>query len=213
MKEKMTSIITNSETMSKGLDDKRIAEALESFGYNEEKRARFRQKLTRAKELVYSQTIERQQMLNANQEFFDKRLVVDKVIKNDVRLCSMMFTVNPGLASNLPAFLSINSYGIWYNGYMTFYKGLLSNSVALNILAECKFTEDKIKDRIAMLEEVNDLNAARGVEKGEAEAATIERDNAVADLYDERRRIREFARQALGADSQLLEIIGMKVAR
>ncbi len=213
MKEKIPSIITNSEIMSKGLDDKRIAEAIEGFGYDKEKITRFRQKLSKAKESIYSQTIERQQMLNANQEFFDKRLAVDKVIKNDVRLCSMMFTVNPGLASTLPAFLSINSYSVWYNGYMTFYKGLLSNSVALNILAECKFTADKIKDRIAVLEEVNGLNAARGIEKGESEAATIERDNAVADLYDERRRIREFARQALGSDSQLLEIIGMKVAR
>ncbi|MBU0473814.1 MAG: hypothetical protein KKF62_06580 [Bacteroidetes bacterium] len=99
----------------------------------------------------------------------------------------------------------------WISQAKQFYLNALSDSTVLAKLAAYGITQEKLEAGKALLEETEVKNASQEKEKGEAQQATKERDNAADDLFEWLADFTVIARIALEEKPQLLEKLGIFV--
>lgn len=97
----------------------------------------------------------------------------------------------------------------WLLQTNTFYTNLLSDETLKIKLAMFGITEEKLNAAKLLIDDVETANANHKREKGEAEQATRERDEAIEILDDWISDYKAIAKIALAAKSQLLENLGI----
>lgn len=128
-----------------------------------------------------------------------------------IKLARVIFKNNPGIATQL----GLNgqrkrSLSGWLLQAQQFYTNALNSAEVLNGFAEYGITEDKLKAAQTETLAVEAANAAQEQEKGEAQDATQQRDQAIDLLDDWLSDFIAIARIALEDRPQLLEVLGIQ---
>lgn len=97
----------------------------------------------------------------------------------------------------------------WIGQAKQFYLNTLADTAVLDKMAAFGMTQAKLEAGKALLEQTEAANAAQEKEKGEAQQATLERDNAVEQLEEWLSDFIAIARIALEEKPQLLEQLGI----
>jgi hypothetical protein len=189
-----------------------IAAALEAYGYDAATLAEGQALLDTARDLYDAQIREYGEQHAATQAFVDASEAADKVYGDHRRLAKLAFKSDAQRQTDL----HLNehkprAFNPWYQQARHFYTALLADSEAQTALARFNVTADDLSAAQAQVEGVASLNNAQEQEKGEAQAATQERDAAIEALDDWLADFRVVARIALEDDPQLMEALHMGV--
>jgi hypothetical protein len=187
-----------------------IAAALEAYGYDAATLAEGQALLDTARDLYDAQIREYGEQHAATQAFVDASEAADKVYGDHRRLAKLAFKNDAQRQTDL----HLNqhkprAFNPWYQQARHFYTALLADSDAQTALARFNVTADDLSAAQAQVEGVASLNNAQEQEKGEAQAATQERDAAIEALDDWLADFRVVARIALEDDPQLMEALHM----
>lgn len=101
------------------------------------------------------------------------------------------------------------SFSGWLAQARQFYAGLAAKPALASKLVEYGITSAKLQEARAALDELETLNQAQETERGEAQAVTVARDQAIDDLGEWMADFRKVARVALDDNPQLLEELGI----
>jgi len=211
MQNSVSETMTNCGIVVNSLNNAEIKSALAPFGYTEERITAILGKFETTEQLVLKQSKENKDMFLANENFFADREVVDQNFKNDLKISELSFSDNPDLSKIVPSYTNVYPYPQWYKTVSAFYNNLQTVEGALAKVARFNLTTEIIDGRIAALKNVDSLHRIRTNESGEAQIATAQRNDAIDELIDICREIKEIAKIAFGKKSQILEKMGILV--
>lgn len=97
----------------------------------------------------------------------------------------------------------------WLKQAKAFYANSLNNKPILEALGEFCVTSEKLKEAQALVLDVESKINAQLKEMGEAQAATVKRDDALDELQEWMSDFVEISRIALENESQYLEVLGI----
>jgi hypothetical protein len=187
-----------------------IAAALDVYGYDAATLAEGQALLDTARGLYDAQIREYGEQHAATQAFVDASEAADKVYGDHRRLSKLAFKNDAQRQTDLHLDEhKPRAFSSWYQQARHFYTALLADSEAQTALARFNVTADDLSAAQAQVEGVASLNNAQEQEKGEAQAATQERDAAIEALDDWLADFRVVARIALEDDPQLMEALHM----
>jgi hypothetical protein len=128
-----------------------------------------------------------------------------------VKIARVSFKNNSGIATQLGIQGERKqSFSGWLLEANQFYANTLGNDSILKTLAEYGITPAKLESGKAEVQALAASNLAQEKEKGEAQEATKERDDALDSLSDWMSDFVAIARIALEPEAQLLESLGIK---
>ncbi|MGD8780386.1 MAG: hypothetical protein PVH88_15655 [Ignavibacteria bacterium] len=210
-KETIDELLTNSATaLTNAAENADVASALESFGYNAEKINEGKTLLETAADLHAKQKKEYSEQYKATDEFYNQRTIANKEYMKLVKLSRLCFKEKPGIYSELGLGgrrkVSISG---WITQVDQFYRNLLSNTEAKEVLALFGITEEKIQAAYDLLKETQTLLSIKNNEMGEAQEATKERDKAIDELDKWMDDFYTVAHIALEENPQLIEVLGV----
>ena len=187
-----------------------IAAALDAYGYDAATLAEGQALLDTARDLYDAQIREYGEQHAATQAFVDASKSADKAYGDHRRLAKLAFKNDAQRQTDL----HLNerkprAFSPWYQQARHFYTALLADSDAQTALARFNVTADDLNAAQAQVEGTAALNNAQEQEKGEAQAATQERDAAIEALDEWLADFRVVARIALADDPQLMEALHM----
>jgi hypothetical protein len=198
--------------INNSINDSAILSAVSQFGYIEEKLNVGKDLLNEAEQLVqlfdkeYGDVDEAFAQRNAQQEkasaIFIKPFKVAKIaFKNDAAA---------QVALQLSGRRAVR-FSKWLTQTKSFYNNLLANAQWLEVMAGYGITAEALTAGLEEVTEVESLNEVVMREKGDAQSATVARDNKLEELYEWVSDYEEIAKIALMDNEQLLEKLGIVV--
>jgi len=189
-----------------------IAAALDSLGYDAATLQEGQARLDTALNLHTTQIKEYGEQHAATQIFNQTFAQADKNYSNLRRLAKIAFKGDAQRQTTL----RLNdrkpkAFNPWHQQARSFYAALLTDSEAQTRLARYKITLATIQAGQSQVEQVFALNSRQQQEKGKAQNATQQRDQAIKSLSEWLSDFKTVARIALADRPQLLEALNLGV--
>jgi hypothetical protein len=189
-----------------------IAAALDAFGYDAATIQQGQELLTTARTLYDAQIKEYGEQHAATQDFNNAVKQADKNYSAHRRLAAVAFKSDAQRQTDL----HLNdrkpqTFNPWYEQARHFYTALLADADAQSQLARYRVTVEALQAAQSQVEQTFALNSAQEQEKGEAQAATKQRDAAIEALADWLSDFKVVAKIALEDSPQLLEALNLGV--
>jgi hypothetical protein len=193
-------------------ENQEIRSRLAEFGYNDKRLAVGEQLYQKAYELYLQQTREYSDQYQATDAKENQRDQIHKIYMKHITLARLAFQKNSSVAASLDLFSRRKkAFTPWLMQAKLFYANLLQNEEQKTALAEFGVTTEQLEEVQKMLSEIESIHNAQQKEKGEAQEATQERDDAFEKLDEWLSDFFTVARLALQDKSQLLEAFGIVV--
>jgi hypothetical protein len=188
-----------------------VQERLNVYGYTSERIEKGKQLLDKVIGLTSAQVEEYSDQYIATDELgkhwdssYSKYMITVKVVR-------VAFNGQPELLQRFNAIGRRNrSLSGWLRDARILYTNLLNSPEALEGMAKFGYSVEKLNGELAEVNEVENLNSKRLIEKSAAQQSTAERDEAFDTLYKWYSDFRAIARIALYDKPQLLEAMGIK---
>ncbi len=187
--------------------DNDIAEYLTVFGFDSAKIDKGISKVQMVRSLHSQQQIEFGEQLTATATFNELKAKADKKLGSTWKIAKMAIS-DHGVKKTLGIHKSKSSTNNgWIKQFEQFYRNI-TPSIVEN-LSEYGYNNDKIDAEIAMLNEVVEAHKVQDDETGEAQMATVHRDEATDNLHSWMRKFYKISKIALSDEPSLLEKIGI----
>ncbi|MEL7038077.1 MAG: hypothetical protein AAFO04_21035 [Cyanobacteria bacterium J06592_8] len=198
-------------TIDNALNNPEIQAYLNEYNYTAERIQTGKTLYETALAAQQKQQAEYGEQLSATAALNEARSIAHKSYMRLVKIARIAFKNNPGIATEL----GLNgrrkkSLSGWLLQAQQFYTNALNSTEVMNGLAEYGITEEKLKAAQTEMLAVEAANNAQEQEKGEAQDATKQRDQAIDLLDDWLSDFIAIARIALEDRPQLLEILGIQ---
>lgn len=194
------------------LNNPTILSALSDYGYTAARINQGKKRYNEAAAAQLSQTTEAGEQLSASATVNDARETAKKSYIRFVKIARIAFKRDAGISSQLAlSGTRKRTLSGWLAQATQFYKNALANPAILKGFKEFGITEPKLKAGLAELKAVEAANLIQEKEKGDAQAATKQRDVALDELQDWMSDFLGIARIALEEDPQILESLGVMV--
>lgn len=183
-----------------------IAAALDGLGYDAAAIQEGQTLLETARALYDAQIKEYGEQHAATQTFLDASKQADKTYAAHRRLAKIAFKKDPQRQTDLRLTeRKPRVFNPWYEQARHFYTALLADADAQTRLARYKITSETLQAAQSQVEQTFTLNTIQEQEKGEAQAATQQRNAAIEALDEWLSDFKTVARIALEDNPQLLE--------
>ncbi len=194
------------------LDNSAISTALAAFGYDETKLLAGKALYETALNLHLQQKKEYGEQYAATSELEATLSSANKTYMQHLKVARIALRTDASAAEALQLDgRRKKTYAGWVEQATLFYGNALDSAKIKAALAEFGIDEAKLGAGQASVQEVQTLLKAQHTEKGEAQAATKARDEALEALMDWLSDFFAIARIALEGDPQLLEMLGIVV--
>ncbi len=197
-------VMENGLTNAKGSD---IAEYLSVFGFDTVRIDTGIFKVQTVKSLNARQQIEFGEQLTATAAFNEQKAIANKKLGATWKIAKMSIT-DHGVRKMLGIHRSKSSTN---NGFIQqfdqFYRNI--TPAIVGILSEYGYSAEKLNSEKTLLDLVVAAHKIQDDETGEAQMATVHRDEAVDDLHEWMRKFYKVAKIALADEPSLLEKIGI----
>ena len=192
------------------ISDNEVKTLITEFGYDDTRLNEGKALLDRANQLQQAQQKEYGDQFEATGSLNDVWDKAEKEYMRFVKVARIVFKTEHALYQKLDlGGHRKRTLSGWVAQAKQFYLNALSDTTVLEKMAAYGMTQAKIETGKTLLEETETANAAQKKEKGEAQQATLERDNAVDNLEDWFSDFIAIARIALEEKPQLLEKLGI----
>lgn len=189
-----------------------IKSAIANYGYDDTRLKEGEALYTLASELQASQVREYGEQYSATDELKLASAVANKTYMEHVKIARIALQGNRGVGASLQiAGTRKVTFSGWLKQAKTFYDNALGSSEVTTAMARFGITQEKLEAGQKLVNEVETKLNEQLKEKGEAQNATQERDEAFEDLQDWMGDFIGIARIALDSKSQYLEILGIVV--
>ncbi len=197
-------IIENGLINAKGAE---ISPAISIFGYIPEKIDSGLALHQTARDLHSKQQKEYGEQFSATEDLHSIKEDANSSVKKTWKIAKIAIE-DSGLRRTLGIHKSQSkTHSGWMKQFERFYRNI--DGEVLEYLAEYGYTADKILAERALVQAVIDADKKRDDETGEAQRATVDRDNAVEELHDCMRKFYKVAKLSVEYDPQLLEQLGI----
>ena len=192
------------------LENEEILKRLGAFGYN---RARFndgKDLLDKAETLHRKKQTEYGEKLAATSEAEEALILANGIYKKYVKVARVALKNNPRgwEVLDLAGRRKFSQAG-WLNQALNFYMKALENNDIITGLNQYGITKAKLKAGLGLVKDYETALRKQETEKGEAQAATKERDMAFDEMEDWLADYLAIARIALDDRAQYMEILGV----
>ncbi len=187
-----------------------IAAALDTMGYDAAVIQAGQDLLNTARSLHDAQIKEYGEQHAATQAFVDASKQADKTYAAHRRLAKIAFKRDAQRQTDLLLNdRKAKAFNLWYEQARHFYTALLADTTAQTQLARYKITLETLQAAQSQVEQVFALNSTQEQEKGEAQAATQQRNTAIEALDEWLSEFKVVARIALEDSPQLLQALNL----
>lgn len=196
--------------INNALNNTAIKALLEVFGYTEAKLTVGKDLYTQTADLHAQQKKEYGEQYAATDNFTEQKALANHSYMQDLKVARIALKSNRNAEESL--LLSGDrkeSFSGWLKQSRTFYTNALSSPEVLEALAVYNRTEEHLAAGQAKVKAVEQAYTSQLKEKGEAQSATLARDEAFDDLQEWMSNFVGIARIALEAHPQYLEILGI----
>ncbi len=205
-----TRLLAADLAISNALSDEQVKTYLAEYGYDDTRLNEGKALYNTVQELQQKQTREYGEQYEATDALSAKRAEASAVYMNHVKIARVALQDNRGAFQKL----NINgkrkaSLSGWLAQATQFYINATTDADIIAAMAKFNITEEKLLAGKQLIEETVSLNAAQEKEKGEAQQATVERDEALDALEFWLSDFFAIARIALEEKPQLLEKLGI----
>lgn len=211
-KKSLEEILNNASVVLTNASRPEMATLLAAYGYTIEKLGAGRTLLTVASDLFNLQQKEYGDQFEATDTLQDAKEKAEKIYNKHVKLARVAFTDDRskwqelGLSGERK-----KSIAGWVAQTTLFYKNSLSSQTIKDALAEYGITEENLTSTETLVTTVVDANAMQEHEKGEAQNATKNRDEAIDELNEWLVKFIKVAKIAFEDNPQTLESFGVVV--
>ncbi len=205
-----TRLLAADLAISNALSDEQVKTYLAEYGYDDTRLNEGKALYDTVQELQQKQTREYGEQYEATDALNAKRAEASAVYMNHVKIARVALQENRGAFQKL----NINgkrkaSLSGWLAQATQFYINATTDADIIAAMGKFNVTEQKLLAAKQLIEETVSLNAAQEKEKGEAQQATVERDEALDALEFWLSDFFAIARIALEEKPQLLEKLGI----
>lgn len=189
---------------------KEISSPLALFGYNQQRLKEGEKLYTKASELQIKQVKEYGEQYEASNVLHLTRAMANKTYMVHVKIARVALRNNPETNASLQ--LTGNrkdSLSGWLKQAKAFYTNALNTPKVITALAKFGIDKKQLEAGSALVSDLENSFNAQLKEKGEAQIATQERDEALDDMQDWMSDFIAIARIALASEPQLLEMLGI----
>ena len=194
-----------------GMSNAEIAGIMKEFGYTSEKMAEGNTLLIKANELNIKQKKEYGEQYAATDAVNNRYNQINTSYMKHIKLARLVFKDErdkfKGLELSGERKRSLSG---WISQAKQFYTGMLSEEGNITGISKYGITKEKLEAGLTAVEELESLKVKQEKESGEAQQATVERDNCFDELNEWIGEFRTVARIALEDKPQYLEMIGIK---
>ncbi|MCR9251675.1 MAG: hypothetical protein NXI20_14715 [bacterium] len=203
-------ILFSQNAITNALNVPTIQSALANFGYDETKLGEGASLLETAQTLQDKQVKEYGEQFSATDELHLVKANANSLYLVHLKLARIALKDNRGLQESLMlnGRRKLSNSG-WLHQAKTFYTNALSNPEIAQSLLPFGLTAEKLTEAQNLVLDVESKLATQLTEKGEAQQATANRDQALDDLMEWINDFKTVAKLALESDKQLLEVLGM----
>ena len=195
-------ILNNAQTHTE------ISASLSILGYDSDTLQTGQALLDTALALYDTQIKEYGEQHAATQTFTEATVQADKTYTAHRALAKLAFKNDPQRQTDLHLNKAKpRAFHLWYAQARHFYTALLADAEAQTQLARFNLSLTKLQEAQAQVEQTFSLNNVQEQEKGEAQAATEERNTAIKELDEWLNDFKTVARIALTDTPQLLEAL------
>jgi hypothetical protein len=192
------------------LGNAEIQMMLNVYGYTPERIEEGKQLLAAATRLMTSQVEEYSDQYSATGELGKRWTAAYAAYMVTVKVARVAFKGQPDKLARFNAIGKRHrSLSGWLRDARILYTNLLDTPDALNAMAGFGYSEERLRREQQEVNAVEALHSKRLGEKGEAQQATLDRDNALDNICDWYSNFRAIARIALYEKPQLLEALGI----
>lgn len=158
--------------------DKEIMSRLSAYGFDETDIGTGLDLMIAAEDAAQTQETEYGQQYQATENFEKGREAAEEVYGDSLLIARRMFKDDPAAESTLKlGGRRKRAVAEWLNQARAFYKGLLNNP---DWLAKMRgYTDERLRQELALVDQVEELDRVQEKETGEARGATDTRDKAV----------------------------------
>jgi len=203
-------LLTSRVMIENSLQDDRIKQALAAYGYTEEKLNQGKELYQKAEELHHVRKKEYGEQIAATAELDTAWDQTEKQYMKTLKIARV------ALKDNVKAYESTMLFGDrkrslsgWLEQARTFYSNLLGDSGFLTALSAYGYTQERLEQETALIDQVIAKHLAQKKETGEAQEATEMRDKALDNLAKWISNFRAVAKVALEDNPQQLEKLGI----
>ncbi|MEO1386697.1 MAG: hypothetical protein AAFV85_04870 [Cyanobacteria bacterium J06634_6] len=198
--------------INNSLNNPDILTVLADFGYTATRINKGKQLYNIAAAAQLTQTSEAGEQLSATATVNEARTTAQKTYMRFVKVARVAFKGKSGIATQLDlAGRRKETLSGWMSQANQFYKNALADKAILSELKSFGMTEAKLKAGLNELKAIEQANLTQEKEKGEAQAATQQRDVALDALQDWMSDFIAIAKIALEDEPQQLEGLGVLV--
>jgi hypothetical protein len=192
------------------LGNPEIQDRLSEYGYTPERIEEGRALLDAATSLMAAQVEEYGDQYSATGELGKRwRAIYAKYIVT-VKVARVAFKTQHDQLARFNAIGKRNrSLSGWLRDARILYTNLLNSPDALDVMARFGYSGERLREDQQEVNAVEELHSRQLGEKGEAQQATLDRDNALDNICDWYSDFRAIARVALYEKPQLLEALGI----
>ena len=192
------------------LNNPTVLAALSDFGYSAARIGKGKQLYNLAAAAQLAQTSEAGEQISATAAINEAWAIARKTYMRFVKVARVAFKGQNGVATQLDlAGRRKESLSGWMAQANQFYKNALADRATLSELKGFGITDAKLRAGLAELKAIETANLTQEKEKGDAQAATQQRDEALDALQDWMMDFMAIAKVALEDDPQQLEGLGV----
>ena len=203
-------LLASQVMIENSLQDEQIKEALAAYGYTEEKLNQGKKLYNKAEELHIARKMEYGEQIAATAEL---DAVWDHAEKQYMKTLK---TARVALKENVRAYESTMLFGDrkrslsgWLEQARAFYSNVLADPDFLSALSAYGYTQEKLQQESALIDQVIAKHLAQKKEMGEAQEATDLRDKALDNLAKWISNFRAVVKVVLEENPQQLEKLGI----
>ncbi len=183
------------------------AQFITPFGFNSAKIDMGIEKVNTVQSLNSQQQVEFGEQLTATATFNKLKAEADKKLGATWKIAKMTLTDN-GVKKTLGIHKSKSSTNNgWIRQFEQFYRNI--TPAVVEELSEYGYTNEKVAEESKLLSDVIEAHKVQDDETGEAQMATVHRDEALDDLHSWMRKFYKISKIALSDEPALLEKIGI----
>jgi hypothetical protein len=187
-----------------------IQEILDSYGCTSEFMAKGKEMYIKVTDMVITQVEDYSNQYVATSEFkkFREKTYHNYIIT--LKMIRVAFTDQPEILQRFNAVGRRNrSLSGWLRDSKIMYTNILNSPETLEVMSQYKYTQERLNKEFQDVIEVERLHSIQLREKGMAQQATLDRDEAFDKLCKWYSKFRAIARIALYDRPQLLEALGI----
>lgn len=187
-------------------------EILEQFtlvGYDSNRIGNGKQKHSNVMNLIANQKKEYGDKYAATEKLQNARAVANKAYKRRFKMAKIVLDETSAIEALQLKGARKESYSGWLQQTTIFYTNLLNNPAYINKMSSNGTTAEVLEQELQLVKAVETALNEQKIETGEAQAATVERDKAIDDLFDWMSDFYEFADIALEDFPQWKEKLGI----